>query len=221
MLLGTLFRELFRRGVTLVATSNVPPSLLYEGGLQRERFLPAITAIETHCQVMELEGAEDFRLRILDEAEIYHAPLDRQAEANLASYFEKISCNGGKANQKLMVCGRPIPTLRLANGIAWFAFAELCDGPRSQNDYIERARGFHTILVSGVPAMGSADNDQARRFIALVDEFYDHKVKLILSAAVPAEKLYQSERLAFEFKRTVSRLAEMQTHAYLGQAHLA
>ena len=221
MLLGTLFRELFRRGVTLVATSNVPPSLLYEGGLQRERFLPAITAIETHCQVMELEGAEDFRLRILDEAEIYHAPLDRQAEANLASYFEKISCNGGKANQKLMVCGRPIPTLRLANGIAWFAFAELCDGPRSQNDYIELARGFHTILVSGVPAMGSADNDQARRFIALVDEFYDHKVKLILSAAVPAEKLYQSERLAFEFKRTVSRLAEMQTHAYLGQAHLA
>ncbi len=221
MLLGTLFRELFRRGVTLVATSNVPPSALYEGGLQRERFLPAIAAIETHCQVMELEGAEDFRLRILDEAEIYHAPLDRQAEANLASYFEKISCNGGKANQKLMVCGRPIATLRLANGIAWFAFAELCDGPRSQNDYLELARGFHTILVSGVPAMGLADNDRARRFIALVDEFYDHKVKLILSAALPAERLYQSERLAFEFKRTVSRLAEMQTHAYLGQAHLA
>ena len=116
MLLGTLFRELFRRGVTLVATSNVPPSALYEGGLQRERFLPAIAAIETHCQVMELEGAEDFRLRILDETEIYHAPLDRQAEANLASYFEKISCNGGKAKQKLMLCGRPIATLRLANG---------------------------------------------------------------------------------------------------------
>ena len=221
MLLGTLFRELFRRGVTLVATSNTPPSLLYQGGLQRERFLPAITAIETHCQVMELEGAEDFRLRILDEAEIYHAPLDLQAEANLAEYFEKISCHGGKADQNLMVCGRTIATRRLANSIAWFDFAALCDGPRSQDDYLELARGFHTILVSGVPAMDSADNDRARRFIALVDEFYDRKVKLILSAAVPAEQLYRGERLAFEFRRTVSRLAEMQTHAYLGQAHLA
>ncbi|MCH6573408.1 MAG: AFG1 family ATPase, partial [Proteobacteria bacterium] len=221
MLLGTLFRELFRRGVTLVATSNVPPSLLYEGGLQRERFLPAITAIETHCQVMEIDGTEDFRLRILDEAEIYHSPLDQQAESNLANYFEKISCNGGKADQSLLICGRPIATRRLANGIAWFNFGALCDGPRSQNDYLELARGFHTILVSGVPAMDSADNDRARRFIALVDELYDHKVKLILSAAVPAERLYQSDRLAFEFRRTVSRLAEMQTHAYLGQPHLA
>ena len=221
MLLGTLFRELFRCGVTLVATSNVPPSLLYKGGLQRERFLPAITAIETHCQVMEIEGAEDFRLRILDEAEIYHAPLDQQAESNLAGYFEKISCNGGVADQSLSVCGRPIATRRLANGVAWFDFGSLCDGPRSQNDYIELARGFHTILVSGVPAMGAGDNNRARRFIALVDELYDHKVKLILSAAVPAEQLYQSDRLAFEFRRTVSRLAEMQTHAYLGLAHLA
>ena len=221
MLLGTLFRELFRRGVTLVATSNVPPSLLYHGGLQRERFLPAITAIESHCQVLEIGGAEDFRLRILDEAEIYHSPLDQQAESNLASYFEKISCNGGKADQSLLVCGRPIATRRLANGVAWFDFGSLCDGPRSQNDYIELARGFHTILVSGVPEMASADNDRARRFIALVDKFYDHKVKLILSAAVPAEKLYRCDRLAFEFRRTVSRLAEMQTHAYLGQAHLA
>ena len=221
MLLGTLFRELFRRGVTLVATSNTPPSLLYQGGLQRERFLPAITAIATHCQVMELEGAEDFRQRILDEAEIYHAPLDLQVEANLAEYFEKISCHGGKADQNLMVCGRTIATGRLANSIAWFDFAALCDGPRSQDDYLELARGFHTILVSGVPAMDSADNDRARRFIALVDEFYDRKVKLILSAAVPAEQLYRGERLAFEFRRTVSRLAEMQTHAYLGQAHLA
>ncbi|MCZ6499965.1 MAG: cell division protein ZapE [Gammaproteobacteria bacterium] len=221
MLLGTLFRELFRRGVTLVATSNVPPSLLYKGGLQRERFLPAISAIETHCQVMEIDGTEDFRLRILDEAEIYHSPLDQQAEFNLANYFEKISCNGGKADQSLLICGRPIATRRLANGIAWFNFGALCDGPRSQNDYLELARGFHTILVSGVPAMDSADNDRARRFIALVDELYDHKVKLILSAAVPAERLYQSDRLAFEFRRTVSRLAEMQTHAYLGQPHLA
>ncbi len=221
MLLGKLFKELFSHGVTLVATSNVPPAQLYKGGLQRERFLPAITAIETHCQVMQLEGSEDYRLRILDEAEIYHSPLDQLAEANLTGYFEKISCNGDKADRNLIVCGRPIAARRLANGVAWFDFASLCDGPRSQNDYIELARGFHTILVSDIPAMGADDSDRARRFIALVDELYDHKVKLIVSAAVPMEQLYQGERLAFEFKRTSSRLSEMQTHAYLAQPHLA
>ena len=220
MILARLLRGLFRRGVTLVATSNIVPSGLYAGGLQRQRFLPAIALLEKHTEVMELYGEADYRLRVLERAEIYHSPLDAVADTNLDRYFEDIAPEAGERDQDLIVEGRPIRTRRLADGVVWFDFADICDGPRSQTDYIELARCYQSVLISDVPVLTREHEDQARRFIALVDEFYDHGVKLILSAAVPLDELYQGRRLAFEFERTRSRLQEMQSHDYLARRHV-
>jgi len=220
MILGTLFEGLFRRGVTLVATSNIPPRDLYKDGLQRARFLPAIDLIQLHTAVVHIEGHRDFRLRTLEQAEIYHHPLDRAARVSLTSSFEGVAPRVCWRANGLKVLGRLIPTVRLADGVVWFEFTDICDGPRSQADYIEIARGFHTVLVSGVPCFDETTEDQARRFIALVDEFYDRNVKLILSAAAPIEALYGGNRLEFEFRRTRSRLQEMQSHEYLSRPHL-
>jgi len=220
MILGTLFEGLFRRGVTLVATSNVAPADLYRDGLQRARFVPAIDLIEKHTMVFHLEGGRDYRLRALQKAEIYHYPLDAAAERSLTSSFEGVAPRVSRRDGDLVVLGRSIPTIRLADGAAWFEFAHICDGPRSQADYIEIARSFHTVLVSGVPVFDSTRENQARRFIALVDEFYDRGVKLIVSAAAPVSELYDGRRLDFEFKRTRSRLEEMQSHDYLARPHL-
>lgn len=219
MLLGTLFDELFAHGVTLVATSNQPPQALYHDGLQRARFLPAIAAIERHCEVLEIGAGTDFRLRALQYAPLYHAPAGADADARLAETFERIASQRG-APATLEVEGRPIDARRVAGGVAWFDFAALCDGPRGAADYIELARTFHSVLVSGVPRMDATMENQARRFITLVDEFYDRRVKLALSAAAPAPELYAGERLAFEFQRTLSRLQEMQSAEYLSAPHL-
>lgn len=220
MLLGTLFEHAFAAGVTLVATSNMPPRDLYRDGLQRARFLPAIALLEQHCEVLEVDGGTDYRLRALSRAELYHAPLDAGADESLARSFRSISGQTGAADQTLQIEGRRIATRRLADGVAWFEFAELCEGPRSAADYIEIARLHHSVLISGVPEFHAGRDDAARRFISLVDEFYDRGVKLVLSAEVPLPALYAGKRLAFEFQRTVSRLQEMQTHAYLARAHL-
>jgi len=220
MILGTLFEGLFRRGVMLVATSNVAPADLYRDGLQRARFLPAIDLVEKHTTVFHLGGDRDYRLRALERAEIYHFPLDAAAERSLASSFEGVAPRVSRRDGDLVVLGRSIPTLRLADGAAWFDFADICDGPRSQADYIEIARSFHTVLVSGVPVFDATRENQARRFIALVDEFYDRGVKLIVSAEAPISELYDGRRLHFEFKRTRSRLEEMQSHDYLARPHL-
>ncbi len=220
MLLGGLFGALFEQGVTLVATSNSPPAGLYAGGLQRERFLPAIDALERHCRVLHLDGGIDYRLRVLKRAEIYHAPLDIQADQNLEAYFDSIAPDAGKRDFALLLAGRPVHARRVADGILWCDFKALCDGPRGTADYIEIAREFHTVLVSGVPVLSEALENQARRFIALVDELYDRNVTLILSAAVDLSSLYQGRRLGFEFERTRSRLEEMQSHDYLARAHL-
>jgi cell division protein ZapE len=220
MLLGGLFEGLVAEGVTMVFTSNAPPSELYRNGLQRSRFLPAIALIERCTETVNVDAGNDYRLRQLEKAPLYLDSADAFADASLALRFEEIAGEPGTAGGVLEVEGRPIAVRRRAADVVWFDFEAICLGPRSASDYVEIARDFHTVLVSGVPVFEDGANDPARRFIALVDEFYDRNVKLVLSATAPADRLYRGERLAFEFERTRSRLAEMQTHEYLARPHL-
>lgn len=220
MILARLLRGLFERGVTLVATSNVPPAELYRDGLQRSRFLPAIELLETRTEVVRLEGDTDYRLRLLEKAGTYLTPDDGEARRRLDRLFEESAFTRIENGRLLLVNGRRIESRRCSKGIAWFEFDAVCDGPRSQADYIELARWYPTVIVSGVPQFDSSRENQARRFIALVDEFYDRRVKLILSAATEPDALYAGDRLGFEFDRTRSRLAEMQTSEYLARPHL-
>jgi cell division protein ZapE len=219
MLLAGLLEVLFEQGVVLVATSNVAPVNLYKDGLQRSKFLPAIAALQANTLVLNVDGGIDYRLRVLQDAEIYHSPLDAVADAGLASSFRSLSPGVGIKDMLLDIEGRQILTRYCGDGVVWFEFKELCEGPRSQNDYIELAMLFQTVLVSNVPQFTLAKEDAARRFISLVDEFYDHNVKLILSAAAPVLELYQGSRLRFEFQRTESRLQEMQSAEYLAREH--
>ncbi len=227
MILGELLRHLFERGVTLVATSNVVPSKLYDNGLQRRRFLPAIALLEEHTAIYHLDSELDHRLRVLSQAEIYHLPLDGQAHELMAQNFHNLvphqNIDQVLAQEPVVLTieGRPLLAKALADDVVWFDFAEICLGPRSANDYIELSREFHAVLISGVEQMGPREEDAARRFISLVDEFYERNVKLILSAAVPVLELYVGERLRFEFERTQSRLIEMQSQDYLARVHLA
>lgn len=220
MLLYGLLRELFNQGVTLITTSNIPPDDLYKDGLQRARFLPAIELLKHHLDILNVDGGVDYRLRYLEKAEIYHSPLDERAEQILNEVFDNIAPEPGHRGGDVEIESRYIPTLREADGIVWFNFRAICDGPRGTADYIEVARCYHTVLISNVPAMNWQMENQARRFINLVDEFYDRGVKLILSAATSPLELYQGEKLKFEFQRTVSRLQEMQSHEYLERPHL-
>ena len=219
MILAGLMEALFARGVTLVATSNIEPQHLYENGLQRQRFLPAIALVEKYTQVVNVDAGVDYRLRTLQQAELYHYPLDAAADESLNTSFERLAPDTGKHWERMEINGRYLTCRCVADDVAWFDFGELCDGPRSQNDYIELARIFHAVLLSGVPRFTSELNDQARRFINLVDEFYDRNVKLILSAEVPILELYSGGRLEFEFQRTISRLQEMQSYEYLAREH--
>ena len=221
MILGTLFEHLFARGVILVATSNIVPDGLYRDGLQRQRFLPAIALIKKHCEVINVDGGTDYRLRALEQAEIYHSPLDAGAEQALSAAFQSLvpAAEEVREGVNIQVEGRSIPCRFVGEDVVWFGFRALCDGPRSQNDYIEIAREFHAVLVSNVPVMTAAMEDQARRFINMVDEFYDRGVKLILSAEASLAEIYAGSRLAFEFERTRSRLLEMQSHEYLAREH--
>lgn len=221
MILGTLMQELFKRGVTLVATSNIAPDGLYKDGLQRARFLPAIALIKQHTEVINVDGGVDHRLRALEQAELYHSPLDATADQSLMESFKSlVPCVGEITHDvSIDVEGRKIEARYLAEDVVWFDFVALCDGPRSQNDYIELAREYHSVLVSNVPGLGRDNDDQARRFINMVDEFYDRHVKLVISAARPLEALYSEGRLNFEFQRTVSRLLEMQSREYLARPH--
>lgn len=221
MLLAGLIQALFNHDMVLVATSNIHPDGLYPNGLQRARFIPAIELIKQHCHVINLDSGIDYRMRTLTQAEIYHAPLDEQAEQNLQHYFNQLAFGEVKQNLTIQIEGRSIKTRQLAEGIVWFDFYQICDGPRSQNDYIELSRCYHTVLLSGVKQMGEYNDDIARRFIAMVDEFYERHVKLIISAEVGLDELYQQGRLTFEFKRCLSRLQEMQSQEYLALAHLA
>ncbi|MFT7687509.1 MAG: cell division protein ZapE [Candidatus Azotimanducaceae bacterium] len=220
MILAGLLEAMFENGVVLVATSNVEPRDLYKNGLQRVKFLPAIALLEKFTEVVNVDGGIDYRLRALEDAELYHFPLDDEANISLNRSFTALSPDIGNDQVVLEIEGRNITAKKCGDGVVWFQFAELCEGPRSQNDYIELAMIFQTVLISDIPRFSVDNEDSARRFISLVDEFYDHKVKLIVSAEVGLLDLYQGSRLAFEFQRTASRLQEMQSHEYLGQVHL-
>ena len=219
MLLSGLLENLFSRGVTLVTTSNTEPDGLYRNGLQRARFLPAIDLIKQYTRVLELSGETDFRLRILEQSEIYHHPLDSAADRQMTASFDRISAECELAHD-LGINGRNFHALRRGDGVIWFDFKELCDKPRGSADYSEIARAFNTVMLSGIPQLAADEANAARRFITLVDEFYDRNVKLLISAATPVDQLYTGHKLAFEYRRTASRLTEMQSHEYLARPHL-
>ena len=221
MILGGLFKQLFQRGVALVATSNVEPKYLYQDGLQRARFLPAIDLLYQHTDVLNIDGGTDYRLRLLQQARMYYSPLGDETTVQLDQVFNRLApdCSQAEEAATLDINGRSLQSVKVCEDVAWFHFQVLCDGPRSQNDYIELACVFHTVILESVPQMQTDREDAARRFINLVDEFYDRKVKLILSAEVDMMALYSGEKLAFEFQRTLSRLQEMQSTEYLAGPH--
>jgi len=221
MILGRLFELLFEQNITLIATSNVPPDGLYKDGLQRARFLPAIEILKKNTRVMNVDGGTDYRLRTLHGADLYLTPSDDAAEARLLAHFTALAPHAKLQPAELQINDRPVQARTATDGIAWFDFEALCGGPRSAADYIELGRIYHTIIVSGVPQMDTTRDDAARRFMTLVDEFYDRSVKLLLAAEVPPAALYRGSRLKFEFERTQSRLQEMQSQEYLGLPHRA
>lgn len=228
MLLGGLLTALFRRGVTLVTTSNVPPDGLYRDGLQRARFLPAIAQIQRHTTVLEMPGEEDYRLRLMESEPIYvvgtraaDGHMDGTTQTKMREHYERLG-NGAEATpSSVSVNERELPVRGAQGDVVWFDFETLCATPRSTGDFSEIANDFSTVLISGVPVLDRYRDDEARRFVNLVDEFYDRGVKLVVSAEAEAEALYTGERLAFEFTRTASRLSEMRTHDYLASPHLA
>src|SRR5690554_1286033 len=219
MILGGLFEELFKNGVTLVATSNIVPDGLYKDGLQRERFLPANALLKEHTEVVNVDSGIDYRLRALEQAELYYWPLSPEVDARLEQSFRSLLLENCKIleNEPLVVENREIVARRVGNDVVWFDFRAICDGPRSQNDYIELSKIYSAAILSGVEQMDSSKDDVARRFISLVDEFYDRNVKLIISAEVELKELYTGNRLQFEFQRTLSRLLEMQSHGFLAR----
>ncbi|ELY3854854.1 cell division protein ZapE [Providencia huaxiensis] len=221
MILGTLLEGLFARGITLVATSNIIPDDLYRNGLQRARFLPAIEQIKKYCDVMNVDAGIDYRLRTLTQAHLFLSPINSENRQHLDDVFVKLAGKQGEQSPVLEVNHRKMQAIRTAEGVLAIEFKVLCEEPRSQNDYIYLSNCYHTILLYNVPAMGTNDENSARRFLALIDEFYERKVKLIINAAVPMESLYQGQLLTFEYQRCLSRLQEMQSEEYLKIPHLA
>ncbi len=220
MVLGRLLSALFDAGVVFVMTSNYPPKGLWPNGLLRERFLPAIRLLEQWLDVIEVDAGVDYRLRTLEQVQSFHVPAGPRADAALERAFDAM-CAGPDEDPHLVIERRRLVARRRAGGAVWFDFAALCDGPRSQRDYLELARSFSVIFLSNIPVMSAQEGDRARRFTWLVDILYDHRVKLLASAAAPAEALYVAGPNAQEFPRTVSRLAEMRTREYMALPHSA
>jgi cell division protein ZapE len=219
MILANLLDALFERGVTLVTTSNTAPENLYKDGLQRARFLPAIALIEQRCHVVEMASSRDWRLRALTQAPVYLTPPGAEAHRALERIFGSQAAGDVSEGGALHINSRDIPLRKRAENILWFDFADLCEGPRAVADYIALAKAGPAIIVSNVPQFTIYSEDAAKRFVQLVDEFYDRHVKLVLSAAAPITELYDGDRLRAEFGRTESRLIEMQSEEYLALPH--
>ena len=220
MLLGGLMQALFARGITLVATSNIPPDDLYRNGLQRARFVPAIEAIKQHCDIMNVDAGIDYRLRTLTQAHLWLSPLNDETARQMDKLWLALAGTPRQQSPALEINHRPLATLSMADQTLAVSFTTLCVDARSQHDYIVLSRQFHTVMVFEVPVMTRLMESEARRFIALVDEFYERHVKLVVSAAVPLSEIYQGTQLQFEFQRCLSRLQEMQSEEYLKKSHL-
>ncbi len=220
MILYRLLERLFALNVGLVMTSNYAPDALYPDGLHRDRVLPAIALLKEHLDVVHVDGDVDYRKRAMERIEAFLTPWGPAADAALTAAFERVA-ETDDDDPVLTIEARQIRARRRAGGVVWFDFAVLCGGPRSQNDYLEIAELFHTVLLSNVPRMSAGHASEARRFTWLVDVLYDHRVKLLLSAEAAAAELYQSGALANEFARTVSRLEEMQSREYLASPRRA
>jgi cell division protein ZapE len=214
MILHRLLESLYMHRVAIVTTSNFHPDDLYPNGLHRDRILPAIALLKVGMEIINVDGGTDYRQRTMEQVQLYHTPLGPEADAAMNEAFERLA-EAREESPVLMIEHREIHARRRAGGVVWFDFKTLCGGPRSQNDYLELASQFHTVLLSGVPQMPPRLASEARRFTWLVDVLYDRRCKLILSAEVPADELYTDGPLAHEFPRTVSRLQEMQSAEFL------
>jgi cell division protein ZapE len=219
MLLDGLLKAMFEQGITLVTTSNIEPGLLYRDGLQRDRFLQAIERIQRHLDVVRLEDEIDYRTRTLERSGTYLVGTDGEARDWLEAHLQALAPGRLRREEPLSVNGRAIQSRALAPGVAWFHFDALCRQPCSARDFLELAQLFHTLLIEAVPDFREGADEAARRFIHLIDALYDHRVKLVLSAAAEPEGLYRSGRLGGLFVRTASRLAEMRTRPYLALPH--
>ncbi|MQX35456.1 cell division protein ZapE [Roseospira navarrensis] len=220
MIVARLFGRLLDRGVVVVTTSNRHPSDLYKDGLQREKFLPFIDLLEERLEILELDADQDYRLGRLAGRTVYHTPLGPAADAALEETFRLLLDGAPETADTVTVQGRAVPVPRAGNGVAWFAFDDLCGRALGANDYLEIASLFDTVILSGIPQLGPADRDRARRLVLLVDALYEHRTALICSAAAPPTDLYPEGEGRFEFDRTVSRLIEMQAEDYLGRPHV-
>ncbi len=226
MILSGLLHRLFSNGVALVTTSNTHPDNLYRGGLQRQRFLPAIELIKAQTQVVQVDGGNDYRMDCLQSGEIYHIPHDEAATRALRQCFARLEGlqgaeeDEGEQANSVQLNGREVAAVAVGRGTAWFSFAALCDTNRAAADYIDLAKRFHTVILSDIPELDAAREDSARRLIELVDELYDRGVNLIVSAAQPPASLYRGSRLQQPFLRTASRLREMAAREYLARPHL-
>ena len=218
MLIGRLLDALFDEGIILITTSNTPPEELYKDGLQRDSFLPAIKLLDEHCQVANLDGGQDYRTLGLKHTRLYQVPHNREAIETIEKYLNTHLVSV-KQHDSLIINGRKINVEFCAEDTVWFSFDELCKTTRSRFDYLEIASLFNTVIITGIEAMNEGTMDVARRFISLIDVFYDRRIKLICTAEVVVEELYLHDFLAFEFTRTISRLLEMQSPDYIGQTH--
>ena len=238
MLLGGLMQKLFDRGICLVATSNIAPEGLYENGLQRARFIPAIKAVEANTRVLNVDSGIDYRLRVLSQSELYfekgqgdfekgegdfkegEKAFSGDRSSPLNKLFSDLSGGRRPEAEVLVINRRNLQALGVSEGVLLAEFAELCLAPRSAADYTQLAKEYHSVLIDNVPELTSEIEDGARRFITLIDEFYDRNIKVAIVADRPMASLYSGKKLSFEFQRTLSRLIEMQSVEYLGREHL-
>lgn len=220
MILGGLLEALFKEGVTLVTTSNIPIDDLYKNGLQRERFLPAIELLKQHTKEVTLGAGSDYRIGLLENNETYHVINGSDGHLILQEQFRALANVPAKTHRDIEINQREFHYLAWANELIWFTFNELCDKPRAASDYLDIAKCFHTVFISGIPVLDEGRDDVAKRFVHLIDALYDNRVKLIATAESPADQLYHGRLVKFEFDRTVSRLSEMASQDYLVQQHI-